>query len=120
MVCCIVCDGEVCLGFSYFCRACYREVAKQLPLNSIELKEYLENTFDKEVKIGNGWNFKLVRQSLLRRHQTLDKLAVLLGKVLFLKLASCRALEVKTTLANSSNDRICCSCGCRYRGEFDK
>ena len=80
MVCCVVCDGEVCLGFSYFCRVCYREVAKQLPLKTLDSKEYLENTFNTEVKIGNGWNFKLIRQSLLRRHPTLDKLAVLLAK----------------------------------------
>ena len=85
MVCCIVCGGEVCHGFSCFCRSCYREVAKQLPLKTLDLKEYLENTFNTEVKIGNGCNFKLIRQSLLRRHSTLDKLAVLLEKVLFLK-----------------------------------
>ena len=119
MVCCIVCGGEVYHGFSYFCRSCHREVAKQLPLKTLDLKEYLENTCNMEVKIGSGWNFKLVRQSLLRRHPTLDKLAVLLEKVLFLKLANCRDLDLKTALANSSNDRICCSCGCRYRGELD-
>ena len=118
MASCVVCDDEVCPGFSYFCRGCYRTVAKQLPLKTLDLKEYLENTFRKEVKIGNGWNFKLIRKSLLRQHPTLDKLAVLLDKIMFLRLASCRDLDFKTTLANSSNDRIRFPCGCRYRGEL--
>ena len=102
MVCWIVCGGEVCHGFSYVCRSCYREVVKQLPLKTPDLTEYLENTFSTEVKIGSGWNFKLNRRSLPRRHPTLDKLAVLLDKVMFLKLANCRELDLKSTLANSS------------------
>ena len=74
-------------------------------------------TFNTEVKIGNGWNFKLIRQSLLRRHPTLDKLAVLLEKVLFLKLVNCRELDLKANLANPFNDRVCCPrCGW-YCGE---
>ena len=117
MVCFVVCDDDACPGFSCFCRGCYREVAKQLLLKTLGLKEHLERTFNKDVKIGSGWNFKLIRKSLLRQHPTLDKLAVLLDKVLFLKLARCRDLDLKDTLANSSNDRVCCSSCGRYRGE---
>jgi len=90
---CVVCDDEVCPGFSYFCRGCYREVAKQLPLKTLDLKGYLEHAFRKEAKIGNGWSFKLIRKSLLRQHPALDRLAVLLEEVLFLKLAKCRDLK---------------------------
>ena len=112
MVRCVVCAGEVCTGFNYFCRGCYREVAKQLPLKTLDLLEYLERVLGKEVKIGYGWNFKMIHKTLLREHPTLDKLAVLLEKVLFLKLVNCRELDLKAYHAKSSNDRVCCPrCG---------
>ncbi len=112
MVRCVVCSGEVCLGFNYFCRGCYREVAKQLPLKTLDLLEYLERVLGKEVKIGYGWNFKMIHKTLLQQHPTLDKLAVLLEKVLFLKLANCRILDLKANIAKPFNDRVCCPrCG---------
>ena len=73
---------------------------------------YLERVLGKEVKIGYGWNFKMIHKTLLREHPTLDKLAVLLEKVLFLKLVNCRELDLKAYHAKSSNDRVCCPrCG---------
>ena len=117
MVCCVVCDGNVCPGFSYFCRGCYREVAKQLPFKTPDLKEYLERSLGIEVKASYGWNFKVIHKTLLRQHPTLDKLAVLLEKVLFLKLVNCMELDLKANLANPFNDRVCCPrCGL-YCGE---
>ena len=52
-----------------------------------------------EVEASYGWNFKMIHKTLLREHPTLDKLAVLLEKVLFRKLANCRDLDLKTTRA---------------------
>ena len=37
----------------------------------------------------------MIHKTLLREHPTLDKRAVLLEKVLFLKLANCRQLDLK-------------------------
>ena len=77
-----------------------------------DLKEYFERSLGIEVKASYGWNFKMIHKTLLRQHPTLDKLAVLLEKVLFLKLVNCRALDLKANLANPFNDRVCCPrCG---------
>ena len=118
MTCCIVCEQELRNGFSYFCRGCYRETHKQLTITTTDLKRYLEISFGKPIKVGNGWNFKMIHKTMLQTQPTLDKLAVLLEKVLFLKLANCKDLDLKTYPATCSNDYsfadnrfVCANCG---------
>ena len=101
---CCVCGGELRNGFNYFCRGCYRETHKQLPITTSELRRYLEKSLGKEVKVSNGWNFKMIHKTLAQTQPTLDKLAVVLEKVLFLKLALCRDFDLKASLTTCSND----------------
>ena len=115
---CCVCGWELRNGFNYFCRGCYRETHKQLPITTSDFKRYLESSVGKEVKVYNGWNFKMIHKTLAQTHPSLDKLAVLLEKVLFLKLALCRDLDLKASLATCSNDNspasnrfVCAHCG---------
>ena len=90
MTCCIACEQELRHGFSYLRRGCYRETHKQLTITTTDLKRYLEISFGKPIKVGNGWNFKMIHKTMLQTQPTLDKLAVLLENVLFLKLANCK------------------------------
>ena len=92
---CIICDEEVRNGFSYFCRFCYRQTHKQLPITTLDLKQYLELSFNRSIKINNGWNFKMIHRAVMQSQPSLGTLAVVLEKVLFLKLASCRDLDLK-------------------------
>jgi len=109
---CIVCGRGLGNGFSYFCRGCYREVHKQLPITTTDLKRYLEISLGTRIKIGNGWNFKMIHKTLQQTQPTLDKLAVLLEKLLFLKFANCKDLDLKASRAKPFNDRVCCPrCG---------
>ena len=118
MPCCIVCEQELRTGFSYFCRGCYRETHKQLPITAPDLKRDLEISLGMRTKIGNGWNFKMIHKTLLLTQPTLDKLSVLLETILFLKLALCKDLDLKANPTTCSNDYsiadnryVCANCG---------
>ena len=119
---CCVCGGELRNGFNYFCRGCYRETHKQLPITTSDLNRYLESSVGKEVRVYNGWNFKMIHKTLAQTHPSLDKLAVLLEKVLFFKLALCRDLDLKASLATCSNDYPIASnrLTCTYCGRLNR
>ena len=48
---CIVCERELRSGFSYFCRGCYRETHKQLPITTTDFKRYLEISLGARMKL---------------------------------------------------------------------
>ena len=66
---CIICAKVIRNGFSYFCRICYRLTHKKLPITNLDLKHYLELTFDKEIKISSGWTFKTIHTTVTQTHE---------------------------------------------------
>ena len=88
-------------------------------ITTIDFRRYLQLGLGIDIRIPDGWNFKMVYKSLLKTHPTLAKLANLIENALFLKLLFCRHIHLNASSTYPSNNDhtfadyrfVCAHCG---------